>query len=123
MAKSTYLRNAFLNHVLNKSTYSPPANVYLSLHTADPSSGSNEVTGGSYARKVISTAAVSGGSAASNAAINFTSMPATTATHYGIYDASSGGNLLYYGQFAVPITTTAGQTLPIASGDLTISEA
>ncbi len=73
---------------------------YISLHTADPgNTGADEVSGGSYARVAQGTF----GSAGSNpttlsnsAAIDFPTATGSwgTVTHFGIWDAVSGGNFL-----------------------------
>lgn len=122
--KSNYLRTKFIRHVINVTAFTAPATLYLALYTTDPTIADvgSEVTGGSYSRKAISFGTEANGTVASNAIINFTSMPAVTITHWGIRDASSGGNLLYFGAFDIPISVAAAATFPIASGDLTISE-
>lgn len=122
--KSTYLAGKIIDHVFNKAAYSAPSTLYLALYTSDPTIADvgTEVAGGSYSRKSIATGASSGGQIASNAAINFTSMPATTVTHWGIRDASSGGNLLYFGALDIPVAVAGGGTFSIASGDLSARE-
>jgi hypothetical protein len=122
--KSTYLRQAIIKHVLGEASYTAPTNLYLALYTNDPTIADTgtEVTGGSYARQLLSFANASGGSKTSNTSETFTSMPATTVTHWGIRDASSGGNLLYFGAFDLPIALDATDNLPINSGDIVIGE-
>lgn len=122
--KSAYLRSKLVKHIANQSTYSPPSGLYLAIYSSDPtvSDTGTEAAGGSYARQQLSFAAESGGSIQSNTSESFT-MPAGTWTHWGIRDASSGGNLLYFGAFDIAITTSAGGTIPINSGDISITEA
>lgn len=48
-------------------------------------------------------------------------MPAITVTYIAIRDASTLGNLLYYGQVGAPKTTNVGDTYTIRAGDLTIA--
>jgi hypothetical protein len=79
-------------------------NNFISLHTADPS-GANEVTGGSYARVATNWGTPSGSSAAgSQVTINVPS--GTTITHWGVWTASSAGNLIYGG--ALPASEVFG---------------
>lgn len=97
---------------------------YVSLHTADPSTGgTSEVTGGSpaYARKTLSWAASSGGSKSSNASIVFDVPASTTITHLGYWSAGTGGT--YYGSRALDASQTFATqgTYTIASGSLTES--
>lgn len=122
--KSSYLRDKIIKHVLGEASYTMPTNVYLALYTNNPTIADTgtEVVGGSYARQQLSFANASGGSKVSNTSETFTSMPATTVTHWGIRDASSGGNLLYFGAFDLPIELNATDNLPIASGDIVIGE-
>lgn len=72
---------------------------FLSLHSAQPTSG-NEVTGGAYARQAFAytiTGSGEGPSVASNTAI--VQFPTATAdwgtiTHVGVWTAASGGTLV-----------------------------
>lgn len=127
-AKSDYLERKNLDHNLGTTTFTKPSAVYVSLHTASPtdSASSTEVTGGSYAR-VVSTfsaaATVSGVSTASNVgALNWTNMPTATVTYAGIYDASTGGNLLYYGALTASKALTAGDNFTMNAGSLIVQE-
>ena len=122
--KSAYLRDKIIKHVLAEASYTAPSNTYLALYTSSPTINDTgtEVTGGSYARQQLSFANASGGSKTSNTSETFSTMPACTVTHWGIRDASSGGNLLYWGAFDLPIQLNAGNNLPINSGDIVIGE-
>lgn len=109
-----------------------PTSLYVALLTAAPSDtgGGTEVTGGSYARVAVtsalanwagtqapaSTTASSGttGTTSNNGTVTF---PAPTAnwgsiTHFGIYDASTAGNLLIYGALTVAKTVNSGDAAP-----------
>lgn len=122
--KSTYLRQAIIKHVLAEASYTAPTNIYLALYTTNPTIADTgtEVVGGSYARQLLSFANASAGAKVSNTSETFTSMPATTVTHWGLRDASSGGNLLYFGAFDLPIELNATDNLTINSGDIVIGE-
>ena len=122
MPLSAYLRDKLLDHYLKGAAFTQPTNVYVSLHTADPgTTGASEVTGGSYARQLASSsfAAAGSGSKASNANVDFASMPATTVTHAGIWDAVSGGNFLSGAALAASKVVNAGDTFRLPSGQLT----
>lgn len=122
--KSTYLKQAVIKAALGEASFPTISNVYLALYTTNPTvdDTGTEVSGGSYARQQLSFAAASGGSKTSNTSETFSSLPACTVTHWGIRDASSGGNLLYFGAFDLPIQLNAGNNLPISSGDIVIGE-
>lgn len=124
MAKSNYLEAKILDHVLRNTSYTSPTTVYAALMTAAPTDagGGTEVTGGSYARQAITFAAASGGSIANSAAVNFTGLPAATITHIAVYDASTTGNLLYYGALTSTIISVSGSELDFATGNFIITE-
>lgn len=73
------------------------AAAYISFHTADPgSTGTSEVTGGSYAR--VQTTWGSAASASKAGSQITANIPAsTTITHWGLWTASSGGTFHYGG--------------------------
>lgn len=79
--------------------------VYASLHTGDPgTSGTSEVTGGSYGRQAITWAAASGGSKSSSS-IPAISVPAsTTVGWFGLYSAATSGTFLGGGSLSASET-------------------
>jgi hypothetical protein len=124
-AMSDYLELKFLDHFTGTASTSAPSAVYLGLATAslqDDASGT-ELTGNNYSRKAITFASASSGSIASNSAVEFD--PATGSwgdvSHWGIFDASSSGNLLFHGSFTASKTIASGDILKVASGSLTIT--
>lgn len=128
-ALSNYLETAVLNATLRGVAYSSPANVYVGLYTADPTDagGAGEVSGGSYARVTVSTGGgftAPAGGATQNVADVVS--PAATGvwgviTHVAIFDASSGGNLLYHGPLVTPKTVNPGDTFRFPAGTLIVS--
>lgn len=128
-SKSDYLENELLDHVLRNSAYSAPAAVYLALFTADPGEAgslANEVSAGDYSRQAITfgTAAASG-SISNTTLITFTAAAANnwgTITHWAICDASTSGNVLYYGALDVSRAVGIGDSCEVPIGDLTVTE-
>lgn len=100
-AFSNYLENAIVNATLRNTTYTSPTTVYVALFTTDPTDAGSgtEVSGGSYARQSCAFDAPSNGATANTSTITFPVATANwgTVTHFGIYDASTSGNLLYHG--------------------------
>lgn len=100
MSLSTYLQNKLLDHAFDNTEYTPAAVLYLALYTSDPTvaDSGTEVSGGSYARQVV-TGAVSGNVFTADAPIDFPAASAGwgTVSHVGVRDALSGGNLLAFG--------------------------
>lgn len=123
--KSAYLRSRLVKHALGDTSFTMPTNTYLALYTSDPTVNDTgtEVTGGSYARKLLSWGTEASGILPTDTVADFTALPTATITHWGIRDASSGGNLLYFGQLEFPIAVTSGQNLAFAAGDIYIAEA
>ena len=131
-AMSDYLENKLIDHIFRGQTFTAPTNLYVALYTAAPADagGGTEVTGGSYARVTVacslanwagtqsagSTTASSGtgGVTSNNAAITFPTPTANwgTVTHFGIFDASSGGNLLFHGALTASKTVNNGDPAP-----------
>ncbi len=123
IGKTDYLENALLNHQVGKTAYTMPT-VRVGLFTAAPSDagGGTEVTGGSYARKATVGAdwtAASAGSLNNAAAITFITPTGTwgLVTHFGLFDAASGGNLLRWAALTTPKTIVSGDpvSFPIAA--------
>lgn len=93
-----------------------------SLHTADPgATGASEVSGGSYARQTSGYNAASGGVAALAATLSFTSMPAATVTHYGLWDSTGTPKFLQGAALSSSKTVGSGDTLQITAASETIS--
>src|SRR5690349_18898367 len=104
-SKSDYLENKILDHMLGGPDYTRPATVYVALFTTAPSDagGGVEVTGGSYARVAVTNNATNFPGASGGAKQNANTITWPTATALwgtvvavGIFDAASGGNLLFW---------------------------
>lgn len=129
MSKSNYLEDEILDHILGEGarTFTSPATLFLALGTAATDSSFTELeTPGSngYSRQAISFAAASGGTASSSDAQTFG--PATSnwanATHFAIYDASTLGNVLYWGSLTTARDAAVDDTIEFAIGAVDISE-
>jgi hypothetical protein len=121
---SDYAENALLNHMLGDGAWTSPT-AYVALYTAAPTDagGGTEVTGGSYARVTTSGGtwqAPSGGTKTNSAEIAFPTASASwgTVVAVGIFDASSGGNLLAWANLAANKTVGSGETAKFPAGDL-----
>lgn len=125
-AKSHYLDNAVLNHVLRNVSLTSPATVYAALFTVvpTPSTSGTEVTGGSYARVATTFGAPALGVSTNSAPVAFPTATANwgTVVAVGIFDAVSGGNLLYFGLLTTSKAVDNGDTASFASSALSITE-
>lgn len=131
MSKSTYLENALLSHELGHSVWSRPANHYFALFTAAPNDagGGTEVAGAGYQRKAMPNdgslwTEPADGESENAVGVEFVEPSGNwgTVTHFGIFDASSGGNLLRYGALVTPRAISAGYIPYFPAGSLVITE-
>jgi hypothetical protein len=126
-AMSDYLENEILDHILATGAYTMPSAIYIGLSTGsfgDDASGT-ELNGNGYTRKVIAFDAAIAGTADNSGAVEFSAATASwgTVSHFGLFDASSGGNLLIHGAFTAAKLIDTGDILKIAAGDLDITAA
>ena len=140
---SDYLENQLVDHLFRGATFAKPTTIYFALYTAAPSDsgGGTEVSGGSYARVAITPSntnfnATQGGTSGASSgtsgnttnavAITFPAPTASwgTVTHYGVFDASSGGNLLIWGALNTSKTINNGDAAPsFSAGNLSVTVA
>jgi hypothetical protein len=119
------LATAALNQMLDALDETPSAPAagiaYLSLHTdAYPASSTNEVTGGTYARKTVTWNAASGGSKAINGTVVFDVPAGTTIRRVGLFSAVSGGT--YFGDADITDETYGGAgTYTVTAGTISVS--
>lgn len=132
--KSNYLENKVLDHVLGVASFTQPAARYVALFASG--SGPGEAGGGTelptaagYARQSVTFGAAVNGVSQNLADTDFFApggagapIGTTTVGHFGIYDALTGGNLLYFGDLATPKTITTGDILRIPANGLSVSE-
>lgn len=121
MSIADWLELKLLDKVFNNTDFTVTT-PYVSLHDGDPGEdGSNEITAGdnSYARQAASFGAAASGAVSTDAALEWTDMPAVTVSHVGVWDAATDGNFLWGGALAASKATNAGDTFSIASGSLT----
>ena len=126
-AMSDYLENEILDHILGTGAYTMPTTVYVGLSTGsfgDDNSGT-ELTGNNYARVAATFSAAASGTTSNSAAIEFAAATGSwgSVSHFGIFDASSSGNLLIHGAFTTAKTIASGDILKISTGDLDITAA
>lgn len=123
---SDYLEKKLLDHVFRGEVYAPPEEIFLALFTTMPNdagTGGVEVTGGSYARQATTflAAALGVGRSESASTVIFASMPELTVVGGGLYDAATGGNLLFYRALGAPRALTAGENLNVLAGDTAVT--
>lgn len=119
---SDYAENKLLNHILGVEAFPMPATVYVALFTSNPTDANTgvEVTGGGYTRKPIPFAKATSttGTTSNNADVLFPAATASwgTITHIGLYDALTGGNLLWHGPLSASKVISATDEFKIGTG-------
>ena len=134
-AFSDFLEVELRKHIFRTGSYTKPTVLAVALFTAAPSDagGGTEVTGGSYARVQRdpldanwSAPDGTGGLTDNVAALTFPTPTANwgVVTHFGIFDATSAGNLLFHGALTTPKTINNGDPAPafaIGALDVTLA--
>lgn len=123
---SDYLENKVVGHVFGGSAYTAPATLYVALYTSAPSDtgGGTEVSGGAYARQTAAFT-VTNDTASNTSAIEYPTATANygTVVAVGIFDASSSGNLLAYGNLTTSKTVSTGDVFRFNAGAIDITVA
>ena len=128
-ALSDHAENLLLNFLMTTGTATRPTNWYLALFTAAPNDagGGTECSGNGYSRQTVAWDAASGtgGTTSNSGTVTFTASGGNfgNVTHIGIFDASSGGNLIWHGAMAAAKQVNSGDSIQFATGsiDLTIA--
>lgn len=132
MASMTnYLENKLVDWLFRGGSYTPPTTWYVALFTAAPSDagGGTEVSGNNYARVALasstsnwaatdaaaSTTNPSGGTSGTTSNNSVLSFPTPsgswgTITHAALFDASTSGNMLWWGALTTSRTVTDSGT-------------
>lgn len=128
-----FLENKLVDHLFRARSYTAPTQLWVGLFTAAPSDagGGTEVSGGNYARATpgvnsdtawkatqggtpAAASSGTGGATSNPAALTFNTPSASwgTITHFAVFDASSGGNMLIWGALTTSKTVNNGDPGP-----------
>ena len=124
MSFSNTFETRVLTWVFTSGSATRPTAWYVALFTTNPAEDASgtEVSGGGYARQ-SATFTVSGNTASNGGAIEYPTATAGygTVSHVGVFDASSGGNLIAYAALTTSKTIDTGDVLRIPADDLDIT--
>lgn len=140
-AMSDFLENKIIDQLFRGQVAPTTTTLHVGLLTTAPSDagGGTEVSGGSYARVAVTSSLANwagtqaagsvvassgtGGATSNNVAISFPTPTATwgTVTHFGIYDAATGGNLLFWGSLTINKTINQADTVTFPAASLSIT--
>lgn len=123
----------FLNQVMGnvfhtKEKPSLPSQYYIGLATSEPTyegvcAGEPSTNGTNYERVLLANlSAPTDGIVKNTAAISFNESITDwgVITHYAVFDAKTGGNLLFYGKLSMNRTIEPNTVLTIKTGELSI---
>lgn len=130
-AFSEYLEDKLLRHTLLGEAYVSPAQLYIALFitpTGDLEGVGTEVAGNGYQRIRVTFAVPRADVDGSTYCANDTDLrspqpsnaPWGLVSHFAIYDAAIGGNLLYHGALQEPRQIEGNDLFFVAAGDLKI---
>jgi hypothetical protein len=125
MPMSNYSGNKVLDAIFGAASLGAPGTYYAALFTAAPSGsgGGTEVSGGSYSRFSITNNSTNFPAAIADVLSNGTAWDFGTATGnwgtivaWALFDASSGGNMWFYGNLSASRTINNGDSFSIPTG-------
>lgn len=139
-AMSDYLENKLIDQLFRGQAYTFPSTLYVGLYTATPAdaAGGTEVSGNNYSRASVAaslanfagtqgagtTTASNGstGTTSNNASITFPTPSGSwgAVSAFGIFDAASGGNLLFWGALSITKTINQGDTVTFPAASLSL---
>jgi len=126
MPKTYYLDNNLLNLALRGIPFTPPTSVNVALYTVAPgvSGGGTEVSGGGYGRQLATFTVPASGLVSSTSDVLFpvATAPWGTIVAFAFLDASSGGNMLYFGNLSTPRLVLASDQIRFPAGQLVCQE-
>ncbi len=122
MSFSNSAETLVLNWLLTAGSATRPTAWYLALFTSNPDedgSGTEVSTSGTAYARQTAAFTVSGNTASNNAAIEFPTATASygTVSHVGVYDASTGGNLIAYAALTTAKAIDTGDALKLHLGE------
>ena len=124
MSFSNAFETTVLTWAFTTGSVTRPTAWHLALFTSNPAEDASgtEVSGGGYARQAA-TFTVSGNTASNSGAIEYPTATAGygTVSHVGVFDASSGGNLISYAALTTSKTIDTGDVFRVPAGDLDIT--
>lgn len=120
---SDFSENLLLNWLLSANAVTRPTSWYVALSTAATTDAGSvtEPVGGGYARQ-SATFTITNDTASNSAIIDFVSSGDwANITHVAVFDALTGGNMLFHGALTTARDPAAGDTIRFAAGALTLT--
>ena len=138
---SDFLENKLIDQLFRGQTAPTTTTLYVGLFTSAPgeSGGGTELTGNNYSRVAVTSSLANwagtqsagstvastgtGGATSNNGALTFATPSATwgTVVAFGVFDAATAGNLLFYGTLTISKTINQGDTVSFPAASLSIT--
>jgi len=122
---SNYLSSALINATVRGVAYVPPAKVWVSLYTTDPTKDDTgrEVEGSTYSRLQVTMKQPFDGVSTNENLMQWNTATTEwgTITHVAIHDSETGGNMLYYTPLEVPKNIEVGDQFQITVDNLKLT--
>lgn len=121
---SEYLQNKVLNHMRGIATWTPGTHSYFALMTVAPTPLGGGTPAATITRFMITNSSLDWNTASAGLTTNKVAWTFTTGAVADIglivgiaeYDASTGGNLLTYGDLTTPKTLLTGMSFTVLAG-------
>lgn len=140
-ALSDFLENKLVDQLFRGQSAPTTSTLHVGLLTAAPSDsgGGTEVSGNNYGRVAVTSSLANwsgtqgsgtttassgtGGATSNNVAITFPTPSGNwgTVSHFAVYDAATGGNLLFYGALTISKTINENDTVSFPAGSLVVT--
>lgn len=131
-SKPNSFESTIIDHILGAASWTPPATVYVALFTTTPTetTSGTEVSGNNYSRVAVTNNSTNwpnatNGLKKNGTAIAFPTPSGSWGTVAGmaIFDAASGGNMMFYSTLASSRAVAAGEPVYFAANAISIQEA
>src|SRR5690606_2869037 len=117
-AMSDYLADAWLAHLFRDDEYTAPSTTYLGQYTTTPTASDPgvEVSSDGYDRQAAVWDATGLGTHVLDNLVSWAPLGADdlTLSGWALHDDDSGGNVLWFDSWAVPVEVDAGDTFEMA---------
>ena len=126
MAFSNYLEDEITGWINGTTFDAAPTSTFIQLYSQDPTE-SGSATGALYTRVSVAaggwTRETNGGGTLTNTnviTITSSAPSGATATHFAVFDSSTGGNMLFYGSLTAPQVIGAGDEVKFNASTLVL---
>lgn len=119
---SNYAEAEILQWLMTDETVTRPTVWYVALYSAGPTDagGGTELTGSGYARQSVDFG-TAGTTSQADVIFEADGGNWDEATHMGIFDASTSGNLLWHKELPVPKQIDDGDRIIFPAGDIDLA--